>query len=74
MLDILGGAKALEIIERDFERNEETKVKECEFFEFPFQGKDRLEILKVWNLALECTKRSQEARPSIENILQHLNK
>ncbi|KAL8210054.1 hypothetical protein R6Q57_006786, partial [Mikania cordata] len=39
MLDILGGTKALEFIECDFKRKD-VKVKESEFFEFPFEGKD----------------------------------
>ncbi|GJR50787.1 probable inactive receptor kinase [Tanacetum coccineum] len=74
ILDILGGAKALESIEWDFERKEEVKDKKCDFFEFPFEGKDRGKVFKLWNMALACTNRTHEARPSIENILMHLNK
>ncbi|KAI3828787.1 hypothetical protein L1987_02897 [Smallanthus sonchifolius] len=73
MLDILGGPKALELVEScDLERKEDIKAREGEF-EFRFEGKDRWEVLKVWNMALECTNRSREARPSIENILLHLS-
>ncbi|KAK1419147.1 hypothetical protein QVD17_28306 [Tagetes erecta] len=72
MLDILGGPRALELIETcDFERKEDIKVKEGEFFEFPFEGKDKWKVL---NIALECTNRSRDARPSIDNILLHLSK
>ncbi|XP_071727585.1 probable inactive receptor kinase At5g58300 [Rutidosis leptorrhynchoides] len=74
VLDILGGAKALESIEWEFECRKEIKVEKNEFFEFPLKGKDRWEVLKVWDMALECTNRSREARPSIENILSQLNK
>ncbi|CAH1453599.1 unnamed protein product [Lactuca virosa] len=74
MLDILGGSKALESVKWCFERKEEIKAKECECFEFPFEGKDQRKILKVWSMALACTNRSNDARPSIENILLHLGK
>ncbi|PWA39911.1 serine/threonine-protein kinase Mps1 [Artemisia annua] len=74
VLDILGGAKALESIEWDFERKEEVKDEKCDFFEFPFEVKDRGKVFMVWNMALACTNRTREARPSIENILMHLSK
>lgn len=74
VLDIIGGPKAMEWIQScEFGRKEDIIVKEGEFFEFPIEGKDRWKVLKVWNIALECTNRSREARPSIENILLHLS-
>ncbi|KAJ0482677.1 putative protein kinase RLK-Pelle-LRR-III family [Helianthus annuus] len=74
MLDILGGAKALESIGScDCERKGDVKDKEGGIFEFTFEGKDRWKVLKVWNMAIECTNRSREARPLIENILLHLS-
>ncbi|XP_076898038.1 putative inactive receptor kinase At1g48480 [Bidens hawaiensis] len=73
VLDIIGGPKAMEWIQScEFGRKEDIIVK-GEFFEFPIEGKDRWKVLKVWNIALECTNRSREARPSIENILLHLS-
>ncbi|KAI3691844.1 hypothetical protein L6452_31646 [Arctium lappa] len=74
ILDILGGSKALESIECGFERKDEIKVKECAIFEFPFEGKDRRKVWKIWNMALACINSSHEARPSIECILLHLTK
>lgn len=74
VLDILGGAKALESTEWDFESKKEVKVEENQFLDFPLKGKDRWKVLKVWDMALECTNRSHEARPSIENILLQLSK
>ncbi|KAI3689854.1 hypothetical protein L2E82_47824 [Cichorium intybus] len=74
VLDILGGSKALESAKWCFERKEDIKDKECDCFEFPIEWKDRRKVLKVWKMALACTNRSNEARPSIENILLHLGK
>nr|XP_043638579.1 probable inactive receptor kinase At2g26730 [Erigeron canadensis] len=74
LLDILGGPNALISTQRVFERKEDILSNKFEFFEFPYEGTDKMQIFKVFDIAMACVHRLPQVRPTIENILLYLCK
>ncbi|KAF8412132.1 hypothetical protein HHK36_000088 [Tetracentron sinense] len=72
VLDMLGGSKAPFLISCILERKEGIKEGVIEFFEFFVKERERKQALQVLDIALACTNRSPEARPSIDQILLFL--
>ncbi|EOY24995.1 Leucine-rich repeat protein kinase family protein, putative [Theobroma cacao] len=72
LLDVLGGVREPGFIECIVETKESIKLGKSTFFEFDVQGRERRQALKVLDIALACTNRLAEARPSIEQILLNL--
>ncbi|KAF9614915.1 hypothetical protein IFM89_021345, partial [Coptis chinensis] len=72
VLDMLGGAEAPSQVHCIIERKEDIKEGVVEFFEFFVRGKERKQAVQVLDIALACTNRSPEARPSIDQILLYL--
>ncbi|OMO79725.1 hypothetical protein CCACVL1_13465 [Corchorus capsularis] len=73
ILNILGGVKDPGFIKCIFESKESIKQGKISFFEFDVEGKERKQALKVLEIALYCTNRLPEARPSIDQILLNLD-
>ncbi|KAF5192195.1 Leucine-rich repeat receptor-like protein kinase pxc1 [Thalictrum thalictroides] len=73
VLDMLGGPDAPCQVHCIQDRKEEIKEGVAPFFEFLVEGKARKQALLVLDIALSCTNRSPEARPSIDQILVNLD-
>ncbi|XP_022733403.1 probable inactive receptor kinase At5g58300 [Durio zibethinus] len=73
LLDLLAGVTDPGYIKCIVDTKESVKLGNNAFFEFHVQGKERNQALKVLDIALACTNRSPEARPSIEQILLNLS-
>ncbi|KAL5747659.1 hypothetical protein ACOSQ2_024956 [Xanthoceras sorbifolium] len=73
LFDILGGSW-LSTSSRKciLEKKEEIRDGKIEFFEFFVEGKERKRALEILDMALACTNRLAEARPSIDQILLFL--
>ncbi|XP_058095986.1 probable inactive receptor kinase At5g58300 [Magnolia sinica] len=69
VLDLLGGPTAPFQINCILERKEEIKAGKISFFEFIVEGTAKKRALKVLDMALSCTNRSPDARPTIDQIL-----
>ncbi|XP_065859027.1 probable inactive receptor kinase At2g26730 [Euphorbia lathyris] len=71
LLDILGGLGVAKCsIKWIIERKDKIRKGEIEFFEFPLEGKERQQALKVLDVALVCRNKVVEDRPCIEGILK----
>ncbi|XP_047320498.1 probable inactive receptor kinase At5g58300 [Impatiens glandulifera] len=74
LLDLLGGAKAMECRENIIEeRKEKIEKGEWDFFEFVVEGKERRKALRVLDVALSCTISSHQTRPTIQEIIIKLD-
>ncbi|KAL8266705.1 hypothetical protein R6Q59_004049 [Mikania micrantha] len=74
LLDILGGTKALDSTQRVFETKERVLNNKSVFFEFSFEGKESMQVFKIFDIALACVHRLPQVRPTINNILLYLCK
>lgn len=69
ILDMLGGSQAPGLRMCIIDKKEYIKDGSLQFFELFMEGKDRKQALLVLDIALTCTNKLPEARPSIEQIL-----
>ncbi|KAK3016048.1 hypothetical protein RJ639_007535 [Escallonia herrerae] len=74
VLDMLGGPKAPSLEKRKWivENEELIKNGDREFFEFVVEGKEKRQALMVLEVALACTDKFPDTRPSIEQISSYL--
>ena len=73
ILDLLGGPEGTNLVMSNTLEKEDIKEGEIEFFEFSLrQGKEWKQASKVLDIALGCTNRAPEARPTIKHTLLHL--
>lgn len=74
VLDILGGPDAAPDYEKCIlQKKEEIQDGSFEFFEFAVEGKEREQAVQLLEIGLACTNRSDEGRPSIEQVLLSLS-
>ncbi|KAK9143977.1 hypothetical protein Syun_013377 [Stephania yunnanensis] len=69
VLDMLGGPRAPLEISCIVTRKDEISEGVLGFFEFIVEGRERKQALRVLDLALACTNKFTEARPSMEHVL-----
>lgn len=73
VMDILAGSRFPWLKTKCIlENKEDIKEGKIEFFEFTVEGKERKRAMQVLDIALACTNRLPEARPSIEQVLLFL--
>ncbi|XWS61631.1 hypothetical protein CRYUN_Cryun07bG0143000 [Craigia yunnanensis] len=73
LLDMLAGVREPGHIKWILDTKESIKQGKSTFFEFHVQGKERKQALKVLDIALACTNRLPDGRPTIEQILMNLS-
>ncbi|KAK9143965.1 hypothetical protein Syun_013365 [Stephania yunnanensis] len=69
VLDMLGGPRAPLEISCIVKRQDEISEGVLGFFEFIVEGRERKQALRVLDLALACSNKFTEARPSMEHVL-----
>ncbi|KAK1284866.1 Inactive leucine-rich repeat receptor-like serine/threonine-protein kinase [Acorus calamus] len=72
VLDVLGGSRAPFEISTILERKEQIKEGRIYFFEYFVEGRAKKQAVEVLDIALACTNREPEARPTAEQIVAQL--
>ncbi|KAK1274961.1 putative inactive receptor kinase [Acorus gramineus] len=72
VLDVLGGSRAPFEISPILERKEHIKEGRIYFFEYFVEGRAKKQAVEVLDIALACTNRAPEARPTAEQIVARL--